>query len=340
MTPSAAPPLLCTILLAAFLLLHCQLNPLRVTSSTGNALSPARPTENVPILTILGSTVRTVKPLLRSLLFAATDRKTPPRYRLLLFLLLATAGDIELNPGPTTTAAETFPCGLCDRPVTWSMLGAVCCDNCSMWIHKSCTELNSKEYSQITKPNVTWLCHKCNSLNVDSFTFHSFTLQESFYSPIEDESITLDSFLDSQVSLSPLKTSTPNSKKAHDQTPDHTQNYTKSIGSPRPTLGSTEHKNESSKNKHNLRVLSLNLQGTLGKRANLHAELEYTKPDIVCCQETKLRGKKSGKNYSNDAILDSEFVPENYLAFRNDRNAAGGGGMILVRKNLVVVEEP
>ena len=340
MTPSPPPPLFSSILLVAFLLFYSHLQPPPLsgdTKPTINALSPSRPTENTPLLTIFGSSVKTVKPLIRSLLFTTTDRKTPTRYRLLFFLLLTLAGDVELNPGPTTPTAETFPCGLCDRPVTWSMLGAVCCDNCSMWIHKSCTELNSKEYSIISKPNVTWLCHKCDSLNVDSFTFHSFTLQDSFYSPIQDENITLDSFTDNQVSLSPLKASTPNSdRQSTAESPKLAQNQT---NSPRPRTSSTEHINKS-KNKHNLRVLTINLQGTIGKRANFHAELDYTKPDIVCCQETKLRGKKPGKNYTSDAYLDSEFVPDNYLAFRNDRNAAGGGVMILVRKNLVVVEEP
>ncbi|CAC5392381.1 unnamed protein product [Mytilus coruscus] len=37
---------------------------------------------------------------------------------LLIILLL---GDIEINPGPKT--ANVFPCGLCERPVTWSREG-------------------------------------------------------------------------------------------------------------------------------------------------------------------------------------------------------------------------
>ena len=49
-------------------------------------------------------------------------------------LLLLIAGDVEVNPGPTI-----FPCGYCERAVDWSHR-AVCCDECSFWYHKSCTD--------------------------------------------------------------------------------------------------------------------------------------------------------------------------------------------------------
>ena len=70
--------------------------------------------------------------------------KTSPRTRsntTLVVLILIMAGDIESNPGPLA-ARNYFPCGLCEKPVTWSTEG-VCCDDCSMWHHKSCIDLCS-----------------------------------------------------------------------------------------------------------------------------------------------------------------------------------------------------
>ena len=50
---------------------------------------------------------------------------------LLLYLsmiLLSASNDIELNPGPggLTSNTTTYPCGTCDKPVTWEDRGIVC----------------------------------------------------------------------------------------------------------------------------------------------------------------------------------------------------------------------
>ena len=50
---------------------------------------------------------------------------------LLLYLsmiLLSASNDIELNPGPSglTSNTTTYPCGTCDKPVTWDDSGIVC----------------------------------------------------------------------------------------------------------------------------------------------------------------------------------------------------------------------
>ena len=56
--------------------------------------------------------------------------------------------------------------------------------------------------------------------------------------------------------------------------------------------------------------------------------IETEKPDIILCQETKL-----------DATVSStEVFPDSFCVFRHDRNLAGGGVCIAVKKNLQVIQ--
>ena len=120
----------------------------------------------------------------------------------LWIIILLLSGDIEQNPGPETK----WPCGICQYPVTWSQEG-VACDGCELWHHKSCLSLCSDDFQLLECSNVAWKCCKCDSINCDTFTFHSFELQtsNSFY-PLTFESI-IDS-IQSQM-FSPLHTSSP-----------------------------------------------------------------------------------------------------------------------------------
>jgi hypothetical protein len=92
------------------------------------------------------------------------------------------AGDIQLNPGPT----QTYPCGYCEAPVTWDHQRAICCDECSIWYHSNCleTRLNLLQWSDVLR-----ICCKCNTKNVDSFTYHSYEFEISNrFSVIQNES--------------------------------------------------------------------------------------------------------------------------------------------------------
>lgn len=108
----------------------------------------------------------------------------------ILNLVLMSAGDIQTNPGPQHRNRTVNPCGLCERPVTWSCEG-VCCDDCSIWHHRSCIELCTYDYELLQRSNVQWMCCKCESKNVDSFTYHSFELYTSnMFSPLSRSNIT------------------------------------------------------------------------------------------------------------------------------------------------------
>ena len=87
------------------------------------------------------------------------------------------------NPGPGSNAN----CGRCDffgeTAVSWSDEG-VCCDECDLWHHRSCTEMCIKDYSLINRSSVQWYCFnlfKRETLNVSSFTFHSYEINPSYY---------------------------------------------------------------------------------------------------------------------------------------------------------------
>ena len=243
----------------------------------------------------------------------------------ILLLILLLAGDIESNPGPVTRKtrashqspppkldlSEIFPCALCDRAVNWSDQG-VCCDQCSMWHHKSCIELCSKDFSLLNRSNVSWICCKCDCTNLSSFTFHSFSIgSNSFYHPIQDESV--DGSV--QSNFSPLKASTPEPRPRGKET--------RTTGSGTPSSQSLNSiKNISQDDSHGptkketLRIMNINAQSIRGKTSELTALLDYCKPDIVCCTETWLGGKKPGENPAPDAIQDSELFPHNYKSYR------------------------
>ena len=74
--------------------------------------------------------------------------------RVFLTLILILSGDIHPNPGPPCV----YPCGICETPVNWSNC-AVCCDDCSIWYHKSCFGMSTHEYERLAnKSNISWIC--------------------------------------------------------------------------------------------------------------------------------------------------------------------------------------
>ena len=293
-------------------------------------------------------------------------------YKGLYLLLILLSNDIHQNPGPCNQ--KVFPCGLCDAPVNWSDDG-VCCDNCSIWHHASCMGLGAADYSHLNKSSVSWRCFKCDYTNLDSFTFHSYSVSDTssnYYFPLSDASVNCDSLPSSSIdttprsqntnssrkltspsvnlstnkakSFSPLKTSTPETP-AQQQSTESTLGtlnleklFSTTLSSPSRNFSVDSNPYEISEKK-SLRVLNLNAQSIKGKLPELHSILKYVKPDIVCCTETWFHGKKPGQNHSKDAVLDSEITSV-YKVFRNDRNSLGGGVLFLVSNSLIVTEQP
>ena len=185
----------------------------------------------------------------------------------IILLILIQSGDIELNQGGPRQAS-IFPCGMCEIPVPLSNEG-VCCDCCSVWHHKSCIELCTTDYELLQRSNVQWMCCKCDSLNVSSFTCHSYEIENvSYYEPLN----TTESFLDSFTSqFSPLKTSSPksaqNNSKSHRKEPNST-NKSRTESTSIPNLPP----------KRNLRILTVNCRSIKDKTSELKAIINLTKP--------------------------------------------------------------
>ncbi|MCS5550755.1 MAG: reverse transcriptase domain-containing protein [Gammaproteobacteria bacterium] len=245
----------------------------------------------------------------------------------ILILALLLSGDIELNPGPRKQPS-TYPCGLCELPVTWDCRGA-CCDACNIWHHKSCIELCTQDYELLDRSNVQWLCCRCDSINVSTFTFRSYEIDQSnIYEPLSGLDLTMESNISS---FSPLKASSPKSNVNNSNHTRTTSNSSSSNISKNPYDIPT---------KRNLRIMTVNCRSIKDKRQEFETALHYLKPDIVCATESWLKGIKPGKNPTKDAILSSEIFPPQYNVYRNDRGTIGGGVFILVHKSITSMEQP
>ena len=245
--------------------------------------------------------------------------------------LLLLSGDIQSNPGPANDS-RIYPCGLCEMPVTWEHLDGIACDGCSIWHHRSCIELCSADYDLLARhSHIQWLCCKCDSANIDCFTFRSLELFTSnVYNPLSyiDESI--DSVA-SSAPFKPLYTSSPCNKNS--------SNTRKSRLSSADSQTNTSSLYDVSA-KRNLRLMNVNCHSVRSNNSEFQAALNYIKPDVVFGTESWLRGVKPGKLESADAIKSSEVFPSHYNAFRNDRGSLGGGVFTLVHRDLVALEKP
>jgi hypothetical protein len=170
-----------------------------------------------------------------------------------------------------------------------------------------------------------------NSLNVSSFTFHSYEIENtSYYEPLTTEESFSYSFVNK---FSPMKTSSPK------------QQSDKSANSSNNSAINNSTKNHSNiylklPKKKNLRILTVNCRSIKDKTSEFKAILNYTKPDIVIGTESWLKGIQPGKNPTKDAIKTSEIFPDQYQAFRNDRGTLGGGVFVLVHNSIVATEQP
>ena len=92
--------------------------------------------------------------------------ETKYKGNLLLYLsmiLLSVSNDIELNPGPSgsTTNNTVYPCGTCDKAVTWDDRGIVC-DTCNQWYHAHCQSIDTKYYLEhVNDSAIAWDCIVC-----------------------------------------------------------------------------------------------------------------------------------------------------------------------------------
>ena len=130
----------------------------------------------------------------------------------------------------------------------------------------------------------------------------SFELQTSntFY-PLTFES-TIDS-IQSQT-FSPLHTSSPRTSTKPSNRSNISQSVHRSARNKYSSTDTSDSPYELPK-KQNIRIFSVTSRSVKENNSEFKAALEYIKPDIICGTESWLRGKKPGKQYNKNAILNS-----------------------------------
>ena len=146
---------------------------------------------------------------------------------------------------------------MCERPVTWENDG-VCCDCCDIWYHKSRIELCTADYELLQRSTVQWLCCKCDSINVSSFTYHTYELGNdiSYYESLTSPASFIESFTSK---FSPLKNSSPKPLKANE-----TQESSWNRSNSRNQIA-----NHHIPKKRNLRILTINCRSIKDKTSEL-----------------------------------------------------------------------
>ena len=247
------------------------------------------------------------------------DNKAPQPFAALLLLLLS--GDIATNPGPA--GESMFPCAVCQYGVNWSHK-AVACDNCSVWIHKTCASMDSVTYDQVE--NLSWRCYGCRSINVSSFVYNAYNLNVSnSFAPLAgipgDDSVFLQDIASPTDHFEPGFHSSPRSEHQSRPSTCHTSSsyfssHTSSLSAATP---------------NNLRIAVVNANSVSGKKAEIAELCSTTQADVLIILETKLDATKNR----------SEFFPKNYeTVARRDRNSSRGGVLIATKKGVVTDEVP
>ena len=237
-------------------------------------------------------------------------------------LIVLLGGDIQLNPGPNSV----YNCGYCECPCEWGSdpaMGAICCDNCSVWFHKSCVSMSTQDYIRLGEVDDSWPCPRCRVSNIQSFTFMSYNLSTSnrfdLLSGLADDSVfESPSVTEGDRSIASL----PSGGFAPGFTSSPTGRLATSSSSASGTL-------LPGKDGDNIRILECNVNSAKGKPAEIGAICAYVKPDILMFTETKITSD----------IKSAEFLPSSYLpAYRKDRTLDGGGVLIAARTGMVCDE--
>ena len=196
----------------------------------------------------------------------------------LFTLVLIQANDCHPNPRPK---APKFPCQICGKACRWSKtVHSIACNNCELWYHKVCMNMNSCVYQVLENTDVSWYCHKWGIPNFNTSLFEDFLVDDSLHSSCSTPSHTPRDCDTSDIDLS-------------------------SIGPPRSTSSPTQNLQQTtphSIDKRSVRVLVVNFQSIKSRRESLWNMLTYTEPDILLASETWL----------HPGISEKEVLPDNY----------------------------
>ena len=70
-----------------------------------------------------------------------------------LALILIKAGDVETNPGPTTTHKPVWICNICYKQIHCIKLMSIRCNMIEHWVHLRCAGIRLAQHTD------SWTCH-------------------------------------------------------------------------------------------------------------------------------------------------------------------------------------
>ena len=221
--------------------------------------------------------------------------------------------DTEPNPGPLprdSSDSTIFPCGYCKEPVTWAEKG-VCCDSCEVRYHHTCQNLRSTIYEHMDTSSCSWHCLTCGMPNFGTTLFNT----------TEGLQLTGDDFETTDSSQHGSRTCSSFSFDT--------------FTSPGPPLDMSSPIPQSQKSKKttkkSIRLLSVNCQSVVNKRASFQNMVDSCNPDIVVATETWLR-----PDHADGEIGEAGKFSNEYKIHRRDRDKGrvGGGVFVAVRNDL------
>ena len=240
-------------------------------------------------------------------------------WKTVILLMLILCGNIETNPGPRTALAEIFPCTYCDLPVNYGEK-ALCCDECSVWLYKSCLCMKTTAYDKLElDADSNWYCLRCRTKNSSLYHSYEYTVAtQNSFSVLS--SIPEDDVFASPTNSRPIAQSSPVST--------HTVPKAASVNSSLGSTSSSTDTGTSSKSTQemphkgrNWRSLVVNINGIRGKIACIENLIDHTKPDAIMINETKLP-----PDIGTPEIIPGEW---GYTVHRKDRpNSDGGKGLL------------
>ena len=235
----------------------------------------------------------------------------PYKNILLVSLLLLMSHDVEQNPGPRP---PKYPCGVCDRAVRWNQRG-VACDSCDRWYHASCVAMPESVYAALS--DTSWHCVNCG---LPHFSSSLFTYSEPGVSPLPTPCAS--PIVGNYHIGTPSYHSSPlYSNRSISHSPSSDPCSPLSISS----ISTSDTENIPIKASQSLRVLVINFQSLLPKKAELQNLLHSSDPDIILGTETWLKPE----------IKDAEILPLHFNTYRKDRPDGYGGVLVAVRNTLI-----
>ena len=134
----------------------------------------------------------------------------------LALFLITISNDVRMNPGPVSHSAtdSIYPCGTCDRPVTWEDRGIVC-DTCNQWYHVTCQSMCSGSYDKhVNDSAIAWDSLACNSPNYTTLCYSMVFSTSNHFSVLSDAPLDSPTWQPTPIHAStPVKITRPRAMK-------------------------------------------------------------------------------------------------------------------------------